>query len=314
MARRLLAPAAASERPGSQGRRLRGYARLSRALFPRSYLGKVFLLAFVGTHVPLVALVAYLLLVAHPAFSPASAVFVVALAATLVGTAATLLGLWVLLAPVAAASAALRAYRLAGTLPRLPTDLGGEAGQLLADVQHTLTHLDAAVGDLAHQALRDPLTGVPNRRAFEQRLAGELAEAARRGEAVALVALDADGLKGVNDERGHAAGDACLRHLVAVLGRHVGEHGWVARWGGDEFAAVVREGAGTPTAEELVAAVAEELAATAVRLPDGGRVALRVSWGVARAREGERPQELFARADAALYRAKHAGRSAQRAG
>jgi diguanylate cyclase (GGDEF)-like protein len=292
--------------PIGRARRLRGYARLSRLLFPRSYLGKIVLLAFVGTHVPLVALIGYLLLAADLAFAPAVAVVLVALAATPAVPASALLGLWLLLAPVAAASDALRAYRLAGTPPELPTDLDGEAGRLLADVQRTLTELDAAVGRLADQALRDPLTGLPNRRAFEQRLAGELAEAARRGGAVALVALDADGLKEVNDERGHTAGDACLRYLAAALARHVGEQGWAARWGGDEFVAVVREAAGEPAAEALLAGVEAELAASPVALPDGGAVALRVSGGVTRAGDGEGAEDLFARADAALYRAKRA--------
>jgi diguanylate cyclase (GGDEF)-like protein len=234
-------------------------------------------------------------------------VLLVALAATLAGCAGTLLGLWLLLAPVAAASGALRAYRLEGARPRLPTGLGGEAGQLLADVQHTLDHLDAVVGRLADQALRDPLTGLPNRRAFERRLAEDLAEVAHRGGVIALVALDADGLKGINDERGHAAGDACLRHLAAALARHVGEQGWAARWGGDEFVAVVREAAGEPAAEALLAGVEAELAASPVALPDGGAVALRVSGGVTRAGDGEGAEDLFARADAALYRAKRAG-------
>jgi diguanylate cyclase (GGDEF)-like protein len=293
--------------PLGQARRLRGYARLSRLLFPRSYPGKILLLAFVGTHVPLVALIGHLLLVADRPAASAIAVVLVALAATLAGTAGALLGLWLLLAPVAAASDALRAYRRVGTLPALPADLDGEAGHLLADVQQTLTELDAALGRLADQALRDPLTGLPNRRAFERRLAEDLADVAHRGGAVALGALDADGLKGVNDERGHAAGDACLRHLAATLTRRVGERGWAARWGGDEFVAVVREAAGEPAAETLLAEVEAELAAAPVALPGGGETALHVSWGVAQAGDGESAQALFARADAALYRAKRAG-------
>ena len=131
---------------------------------------------------------------------------------------------------------------------------------------------------------------------------------------MALVALDADGLKEINDGGGHAAGDACLRRLTAALARHVGEQGWVARGGGDEFVAVVREAEGVPTAEALLARINQDLAAAPVPLPDGGAVALRVSGGVARAQRGEGPQELFARADAALYRAKRADRPNGRAG
>ena len=296
------------------GRRLRGYAVLSQVLFPKSYLGKIVLLTFVGTHIPLAALIGYLLLAPRPGSPPPLAVLLVALTATLVGTAGVLLGLWLLLAPVAAASGALRTYRLTGTPPDLPTSLEGEAGELLTDVQRTLDHLDRFVGRLAEEALRDPLTGAPNRRAFEQQLAKELATAAGRGESVALVVLDVDGLKAVNDDRGHEAGDECLRSLVAPLARHIGGRGWVARWGGDEFVAVIREAAGAPAAEAILGQFEEELAAAPVLLPDGGQVALRASGGVARARPGESPQELFAQADAALYRAKQVGRRVQPAG
>jgi diguanylate cyclase (GGDEF)-like protein len=190
----------------------------------------------------------------------------------------------------------------------LPTTLDGEAGQLLADVQSTLHDLDDLVGQLATEALHDPLTGAPNRRAFERRLARELERVCHHGEQIALVALDVDGLKVVNDDWGHAAGDACLRHLTAATARHLDGHGWIARWGGDEFIAVVWEGPGTPQAEAILAGVAAELAANPVQLPNGVQVKLAVSGGISRARPGERPQELFTRADAELYRAKR-GRS-----
>ena len=298
------------ELPVEPAWRLRGYALLARVLFPRSYLGKILLLTFAGTHVPLVALVGYLLLASGSLSTPTFSVLLVAFGATLVGSAGTVLGLWLLLAPVTAGSKTLRAYRLAGTSPRLPLNLGGEAGEFLADVQHTLSHLDTRVRDLADQALRDPLTGFPNRRAFEQHLASSLARAAHRREAVALAMLDLDGLKGVNDERGHAVGDACLRHVADVLTRYVGEHGWVARWGGDEFVMVVREAAGRSTIETLLAQVNDELAAAPMIVDDGGRINLQVSWGVARAQEGEEPQELFERADADLYRTRRAQRRA----
>ena len=300
--------------PVEPGRRLRGYMLLSRILFPKSYSGKIFLLAFIGTHVPLVALIVYLVMVAGPASPPTLKVLLVALAATIVGSAGTLVGVWLLLTPVAVASSALQAYRLAGTPPHLPTNLEGGAGELLADVQHTLDHLDSFVSRLADEALRDPLTGAPNRRAFEQRLTGELTTAAERGETVALIALDVDGLKEVNDDWGHEAGDAFLRHLTAALVRHLHGHGWIARWGGDEFIAVVREGADGPEAETILAEVEAALAADPVRLPNGEQVALRASGGVARAHSGEGAQELFARADAELYRAKRATQRAHLAG
>lgn len=293
--------------------RLRGYTLLARVLVPRRFVGKVFLLTFVGIHVPLLALAGYLLLSIGPSASLPLSVLLVTLLATLAGSAATLLGLWLLMTPVDAASAALRTYRLAGSLPALPTHLSDEAGVLMADVQHTLSYLDSLTQNLADQALRDPLTGSPNRRAFDQLLAAELAGAALLGEGVALAVVDVDGLKGVNDEFGHVVGDACLRHVVAVLTGHVAKHGWVARWGGDEFVVVVREAVGRPAIETLLMQVNAELAAVPVRRPDGGAIALRISGGVARAREKEPAQVLFDRADADLYRAKRAHRDNGRA-
>ena len=289
---------------------LRAYAILARIFFPRRHLWKVFLLAFVGIHVPLLALAGYLLVTMSPATALAREVLLVALVATLVGSVATLLGLWVLLAPVAAASAALRAYQLAGRLPALPTTLGGEAGELLAHVQHTLSHLDKYVRDLAAQAMSDPLTGSPNRRAFEQRLAAELADASDHDQRVALVVVDVDGLKQMNDAHGHAAGDAALQRVALVLTRHFGEYGWVARCGGDEFVAIIREAGDFPAAEALLARVREELATAAVALPGGGQAGLQVSGGVARAEQAESPQQLFAQADADLYRDKRARQGA----
>ena len=289
-------------------RRLRAYARLSRLLFPRSYAGKILLLAFVATHTPLVALVVYLLLAADLDRAHAGRVLLVALLATLAGAGLAVGGLWALLAPVVAASRALGAYRVGRAFPALPTDLADEGGRLMADVQATLTHLDEAVGHLAALAAQDDLTGLLNRREGERRLREDLAATGSEGRVLAVVALDADGLKAVNDRWGHAAGDACLRHLAAALARHLGPAGWVARWGGDEFLAVLPEAAGAPSVEAALARLAGDLASDPARLPGGEEVALGVSWGVARSVADEPPEALVARADAALYQAKRARR------
>lgn len=282
----------------------RAYALLANLLYPRRYLGKVFLLTFLGIHVPLLALTGYLLLSLGLGSDLARMVFLVALVATLVGSVVTLLGLWILLSPVAAASSALRAYQGDGYLPALPTDLSGEPGELLADVQHTLVQLDRHVQDLALQALLDPLTGSPNRRAFEQQVTTELAAAESNDRQVALVVVDVDGLKQINDQCGHAAGDAALQHVAVVLARHFGEYGWIARWGGDEFVAVVREALGSRQSEALLTNVSAELARATVAGCAAGTAGLRVSGGVARAYPGASLQELFQRADQALYAAK----------
>jgi GGDEF domain-containing protein len=95
------------------------------------------------------------------------------------------------------------------------------------------------VVDLKAEARVDALTGLLNRRGFEERLAVETARAARDGSRVAIVAFDVDHFKSVNDERGHAAGDRALATLGAVIREHARAGDLTARWGGEEFVVVM---------------------------------------------------------------------------
>lgn len=291
------------------GLRLRAYALLSRALFPGSYLGKVLLAAFVGTHIPLLVLVLYVLLVAGLPPAQALPVLAVALAATLVGSVVTLSALYVLLAPPSAASIALRAYLERDTLPELPTDIDDEGGRLLGDVQGTIVRLDGVIRSLQELSREDALTGAHNRRACEERLAEEVARAERGGEALALAAVDLDKLKEINDRCGHASGDACLRHLAITIGHNIRESDWLARWGGDEFVVAFWDAGSPSAAEGILARVAEDLRRNPARLPRGGQERVGASVGMAWYRSGESAQELFERADAALLEAKRRGRN-----
>jgi diguanylate cyclase (GGDEF)-like protein len=291
--------------------RLRAYRHLSRLVAPRRYVAKILLLVFVATHVPLLALVAYLVLGSDARGGQGWGTLGVAVAGTLLGTALVLAGLWVLLAPVAGATAALTAYRVHGVRPTLPTDLTDQGGQLLAEVQHTLLELDAALVHLEDLATHDRVTGLLNRGAGEQRLEEALTHVRASGGRLALLAFDADGLKGVNDRWGHAAGDRSLRQLATMIAQHVGPAGWVARWGGDEFVAVLPEHEGNGTPEAILKRIGADLAADPLCLPSGARVRLGVSGGVAWAGEEDDTAALVARADAALYRAKRAGAAAR---
>ncbi len=175
--------------------------------------------------------------------------------------------------------------------------------------------LRAANEQLAHWSETDALTGIANRRLFERRLREEWQRCAQRGDWLALLIVDVDHFKRYNDALGHPAGDTCLAAVAAVLRDCASRAGdLVARWGGEEFA-VLLPGVNP---DEALAVARTGLAAVAARgwvHPDSTvaphvTVSIGVAAGMAAA---DQPVEsLVARADAALYAAKRAGRNCAR--
>jgi diguanylate cyclase (GGDEF)-like protein len=171
--------------------------------------------------------------------------------------------------------------------------------------------------ELAHQALHDALTGLPNRLLLAERLSQALA---RRG-GVAVLFVDLDRFKNVNDSRGHAAGDVLLVSAAGRLRNAVRSHDTVARFGGDEFVVICEPSSSSTAAGDasgLPGAAAGEARVVAARISDsfkepfhvaGEEVFLSVSVGVAVAAPGDSSDELLRDADAAMYRAKESGRS-----
>jgi len=161
---------------------------------------------------------------------------------------------------------------------------------------------------LSEALVIDTLTGLMNRRAFDERLAEEVARARRYGTPLSLLMIDLDGFKAVNDRHGHNGGDALLRAVGVLLRSELRETDIAVRYGGDEFALVLP---GTPKTDAW--AVAEKVRATlrvlAADAGDGHQVGTTVSIGVA-SHNSERTtaRALVEAADAALYRAKESGR------
>ena len=290
------------------GLRLRAHTLLSRALFSKSYLSKIMLVACVGIHIPLLALILYYFLIARIDLAQALPSLAVALVATEVGCAVTLFVLYALLTPVSAASRTLRAYLKRGGLPRLSSGSEDEAGELQFDDQHAITHLDEIIRSLEELFAKDPLTGAYNRRACEERLAENVARVERLGGTLSLAALDADRLKEINDRHGHVAGDAYLRHLASTIERNIRKSDWFARWGGDEFVVILWDAKESFGAEAVLHRIAEDLRRNPAWLVRALEERLSVSAGIARYRGNEGVRELFERTDAALRRAKRQGR------
>jgi diguanylate cyclase (GGDEF)-like protein/PAS domain S-box-containing protein len=154
---------------------------------------------------------------------------------------------------------------------------------------------------LMHEAYHDGLTGLPSRVLFAERLARALA-----GDSpVAVLLLDLDGFKGINDSLGHAAGDHLLRHFAGLLRAAVREDDLVARFGGDEFAVLI-ESAATVGEAELVAARVVELLQQPLHV-DGRDIHIGASVGLAYATEAGDVDQLMRNADLAMYQAKSAG-------
>ncbi|MHC2337187.1 GGDEF domain-containing protein [Bradyrhizobium sp. USDA 4454] len=172
-----------------------------------------------------------------------------------------------------------------------------------------LMAIDRLRNEVADLALLDDLTGVGNRRHLVQRLTEECARSDRNGEAFALLVIDLDGFKGINDTHGHAAGDACLQHFTLMAQTRLRPGDMLARTGGDEFCIVLpsstlREGA-------MIARRVLEVCRADAEQCTGKDIPIAVSIGVAQwTREiGMHPDRLIAAADHALYDAKKGGKN-----
>ncbi len=181
----------------------------------------------------------------------------------------------------------------------------------LADVTWQIVEQKRAEETIRAMAYHDPLTGLPNRLLFSDRLGLAIAEARRRGSSLALVMLDVDRFKDVNDTHGHEVGDRVLQVAGERLSSLVRETDTVARIGGDEFCLLLP---GLARAEDAVTAARKILTGFAESIAfDGVRLEVTASLGVAMFPvDGEDETSLMRSADRAMYRAKRAGRNTYR--
>ena len=172
--------------------------------------------------------------------------------------------------------------------------------------------LQESVALLCHHANHDALTGLPNRVLFEDRLGVSLADAERHGRAFALLYLDLDGFKAINDTYGHASGDAVLVEVARRLRGALRASDTLARMHGDEFVAILPE-----VAEKHEACVLAQKFRAAVHRPiavSGTTVRVQASIGVVRyPNDGSSPHALLRAADAAMYAVKQASSRRHRA-
>lgn len=276
--------------------------RVLARLFPRSYRARLLTVVFMCTSLPMQVLVVWLLLNGNSEPERQILGTTIGLLATFAGTLLSLFLLYHLLEPLRRAADAVEAYYERQVLPRLPDAGPDEVGRLMRGINRCLRGVDAGVRQLERHASTDPLTEALNRRGCEQALQDSVAVAQRDHSPFALVVVDLDNLKPINDEHGHAAGDRALIRLVETARGWLGAHDWVGRWGGDEFLVGIHDDLG-PARER----VTKWLAALAA--PGGTGFPVHASAGCA-CYHGQDAMTLYREADAAMYEAKFAGGNA----
>lgn len=273
--------------------------RLLARMFPRSYRARLLTVVFVCTSLPMQVLVVWLLMNGNTAPERQILGTTVGLLATLAGTMVSLFLLFKLLEPLHRAADAVDAYYENKRLPLLPDAGPDEMGRLMRGINRCLRGVDAGVRKLERHALQDPLTEALNRRGCEQALQDSVMSAARNQEPFALVVVDLDNLKPINDEHGHEAGDLALIRLVETARARFGERDWVGRWGGDEFVIGIHDELG-PARQRIL----DWLALLAA--PGGPGLPVHASAGCA-FYCGQDAMTLYREADAAMYEAKFSG-------
>jgi len=192
-------------------------------------------------------------------------------------------------------------------LRRQAEEREGRLTDMLHQVERHTEELQREVATSQQMARQDSLTGLPNRRAYEERLEQEYARWRRFGGRLSLLVWDVDNFKAVNDTYGHKAGDRALQLIAATLQQRLRETDFMARIGGEEFV-VMFIGAEAPDAYKVAETMREAVASAGLH-SNNTPVALTVSGGLSQFADSDDPVRVFQRADEALYRAKRAGKN-----
>ncbi len=188
---------------------------------------------------------------------------------------------------------------------RLLVDRGDEFGSLMKNFNEMAAALQKSQDDLRNIAIRDPLTGLYNHREFFRLLQEEVDRSCRYERALALLMMDLDKFKDINDKEGHLVGDQVLRHVARIIRAQIRKSDHASRYGGDEFAVLLPE-TDLPEAFEFAERLQKTVAGRPLRLRSGERLHVALSIGVASfPKNASTSMELVAAADQGLYHAKH---------
>ncbi len=275
-------------------------------LLKKSYTTKIMVVAFLGTHIPLLTLIFNFLISNSYSWEITIQVLLNALLATLVGTAATLCALHYLLAPVIMTSVALRDYLQNKELPQLPTEFGDEAGTLMADTSQTLHKLDELINQISNY---DNLTGLPNRDLFGDRLYQNVSQSQNTQQLIAILSLAIDNFTAISHGLNHETSNNLLRAVAQRLTSCIAKTDILARLSQDEFAIAHIN----ILSFEDVVSLTKILQSTLAKpfFIDGQQIHITASIGIRISDLGDRNsvEQLLQKAHIALYQAKQQGSS-----
>ncbi len=180
--------------------------------------------------------------------------------------------------------------------------------QRIQEIERESMELRRRMLDARQRALTDPVTGLPNRAAYEERLRHEVARWRRFGEPLVMAVWDLDDFKQINDRFGHQAGDKALRVIGSILQRRLRQTDFVGRYGGEEFVMLLT-GAPLEQALEVADTIRQAVEESGFHTSDGREIRLTISCGLSQFHDGDQPEQVFKRADSALYRAKREGKN-----
>jgi diguanylate cyclase (GGDEF)-like protein len=302
------APAKSASAPSASNNspKLRIYNFLSKLPGPKNFAVRIFMFSFVGTQLPMFALLLYVMIKTELDAETLTIISTV-LIAILLGSISTVIALTAYAEPVSAISRAMQSYSEENYEPNLPEGYNDEIGELMANTQGALKKLHSMIHSMHELSIRDELTGLYNRRFFVEQAEQLLSRASRYGEPLTLIFIDMDNFKMVNDHFSHLVGDQTLRQVAELMSDTARGSDLTARLGGDEFVIVFPN---TPISRAMH--LCERLRANLEKFdwaPLLGGMVPTMSIGVAEAQKDDTVEALIDRADANLHKAKKEGRN-----
>lgn len=270
-------------------------------IFPKSYSLRIFTICFASVHIPIIGFGIVEVILGEWQWS----LFLPLLLATLLGTGVGIVGLHGLLEPLRLASRDLERLEQGKLVKNVAQGGPDLAGKLLYAVERAARETAARMDELRTEAGTDMLTGLLNRRGFEETVAAIL----RGGGGGTVAILVCDRFKAVNDELGHAGGDRVLCGLAQRIVSTMRTSDFAARWGGDEFV-IFFPGLDEGDANDIVARIHESIMTDPDVRVAGEAVTF--SWGAAAVerRNGDTLESAMGLADRRLYAGKHDRRAA----